>query len=106
VEELATCSTISKPRIQLRTYKKAVPGETCAPQRQATLSAFMKTCPPAWANTITTQITEFIARDLRPISMVDGKGFQQVFKEKVSQEITCRFTPGSLEIVDKVPLIK
>ena len=38
--------------------KKAVPGETCAPQRQATLSAFTKTCPPARANTITTLIAE------------------------------------------------
>ena len=120
VGELAICSTISKPSIQLRTspvweffelkevainekkFKKAIcklcegvslaygggtsnllnhlkakhpvaykfPGETYAPQRQATLSAFTKTCHPAWANTITTMIVEFIARDLRQTSTI------------------------------------
>ena len=39
-------------------YRKAAPGETFAPQRQATLSAFTKTCPPARTNTITTLILE------------------------------------------------
>ena len=61
-------------------YKKAVPGDSCTTRKQATLSAFIKTCPPARANTNTTLIAEFVARDLRPISTVVGKGFQQLLR--------------------------
>lgn len=46
---------INSPRQDVAYMKAVVPG---APQRQATLRAFRKTCPPAQANTITTLIVE------------------------------------------------
>ena len=33
-------------------------------------------CPPEQAKNITVHVAEYIARDLRPISTVDGGGFQ------------------------------
>ena len=46
-------------------YKKAVPGETCAPQRQATLSTFRKTCPPARVNHYSFNIRSLRHPDIR-----------------------------------------
>ena len=45
-----------------------------------TSGMFATACPPARANRITTLIAEFVARGLRPISTVDGKGFQQLLR--------------------------
>ena len=55
---------------------KTVPRE-CSTQKQTTLKTFATACP-AQANRITTLFAEFVARDLHPISTVDGKGFQQL----------------------------
>ena len=60
-------------------HTKSVPRE-CSTQKQTTLGTFATACPPARANRITTLIAEFVARDLRPISTVDGKGFQQLLR--------------------------
>ena len=60
-------------------HTKAVPRE-CSTQKQTTLGMFATACPPARANRITTLITKFVARDLRPISTVDGTGFQQLLR--------------------------
>ena len=60
-------------------YKNAVPVEASVQKKQTTLGVFQaKTCPPAQANTITALVAEFVSRDLRPLSIVDGKGFQQL----------------------------
>ena len=59
------------------THTKAVPKE-CSTQKQTTLGMFVTACPPARANRITMLIAEFVARDLRPVSIVNGKGFQQL----------------------------
>ena len=61
------------------TYTKAVLKE-CSTQKQTTLGTFATACPPARANRITTLNAEFVARDLRPTSTVDGKGFQQLLR--------------------------
>ena len=56
-----------------------MPGEASVQKKQATLGMFQaKTCPPARANTITILVAEFVSRDLHPIFIVDGKGFQQL----------------------------
>ena len=46
-------------------------------KKQLTLPGF-KNCPPARSNKITMLVAEFVARDMRPISTVDGNGFQQL----------------------------
>ena len=46
-------------------------------KKQFTLAGF-KNCLPARSNDITMLIAEFVARDMRPISTVDGSGFQQL----------------------------
>ena len=48
-----------------------------AGKKQLTLSDCKK-CPPEWAKNITARVAEYIARDLRPISTVNGGGFQQL----------------------------
>ena len=58
-------------------HMKAVP-RVCSMQKQTTLGTFATARPPARANRITMLISEFVARDLHPISTVDGKGFQQL----------------------------
>lgn len=40
----------------------------------------VKNCPPARSSKITTLVAEFVARDMRPISSVDGSGFQQLMR--------------------------
>ena len=61
------------------THTKAVPRE-CPMQKQTTLGMFTTACPPAQVNKIAMLLAEFVARDLRPISTVDGKGFQQLLR--------------------------
>ena len=48
-----------------------------AAKKQLMLSDYKK-CPPERAKNITVHVAEYIARDLRPISTVDGGGFQQL----------------------------
>ena len=75
-------------------------------QKRTTLGTFATACPPARANRTTMLITEFVARDLRSISTVDGKGFQQLLRfvepgykmpSRPYLTITCRRLCSSLK---------
>ena len=46
-------------------------------KKQLTLPGF-KNCPTAQANNITMLVTKFLAREMHPISTIDGNGFQQL----------------------------
>ena len=48
-----------------------------AGKKHLTLSDYKK-CPPERAKNVTVRVAEYIARDLCPISTVDGGGFQQL----------------------------
>ena len=50
-----------------------------AGKKQLTLSDCKK-CPPERAKNITAYVAEYIARDLCPISIIDGGGFQQLLQ--------------------------
>ena len=59
-------------------YDKALGTAETGP-KQATLSGLLlKRFPPDHANKITTLTAEFVLRDLRLISIIDGEGFQQL----------------------------
>jgi len=49
-------------------------------QRKQLSLPVAKNCPPIRSSKITTLIAEFVARDMRPISSVDGSGFQQLLQ--------------------------
>ena len=60
-------------------YNEATGTSVEAGPKQKTLSgSYFKRCPPDRANKITTLIAEFVSRDLRPISVVDGPGFTRL----------------------------
>ena len=59
------------------THTKAVPRK-CSLCRSKL--PWVRLLPPARANRITMLITKFVTRDLRPISTVNGKGFQQLLR--------------------------
>ena len=48
-------------------------------KKQLILPRF-KNCPPARANNITLLVAEFVARDMHPISTIDGIEFQQLVR--------------------------
>lgn len=50
-----------------------------AGKKQLTLGDCKK-CPPKRAKNITVRVAEYIARNLRPISTVDGRGYQQLLQ--------------------------
>ncbi len=59
-------------------YNKALGTAETGP-KQTTLSGLQsKRCPPDRADKISSLIAEFVSRDLRPIAVVDGRGFQQL----------------------------
>ena len=47
-------------------------------KRQATLSLVTKKCSPAHSKDIDELVSDFVARDLRPIAIVDGPGFKNL----------------------------
>jgi len=51
-----------------------------AHQRKQLSLPVAKNCPPTRSSKITTLIAEFVAKDMRPISSVDGSGFQQLLQ--------------------------
>ena len=58
-------------------YKRAF-GAPSSSTKQATLTAMFRKCSTERAATITKLIAEFVARDLRPLSVVAGDGFRQL----------------------------
>ena len=46
--------------------------------KQTSLASIFRKCSPQRAAAITDRIVEFVARDLRPLSVVDGDGFKQL----------------------------
>ena len=46
--------------------------------KQISLENMFQKCSPQRAAAITDKIAEFIAKDLRPLSVVDGNGFKQL----------------------------
>ena len=58
---------------------KVLKGE-CSSKRQPSMASFNCSCSPDYARKLTNRIAEFIIRDMRPISTIDGEGFQTLFK--------------------------
>ena len=58
-------------------YRRAFGGPSSS-AKQATLTTMVRKCSPERAATITKLIAEFVARDLRPLSVVSGDGFRQL----------------------------
>ena len=61
-------------------HKTAAGDSDSGTKKQATMFSFhrVKCCPLERDSAITNRIAEFIARDLKPISTVDGTGFRQL----------------------------
>ena len=48
-------------------------------KKQTVMSMYSRKCPPSHATKITTLIAELVARDLRPLSIVEDDGFRQLW---------------------------
>ena len=59
-------------------YKRCTPTQDRSTGRQTSLTSVLRACSPQRAAAITDRIAEFVARDLRPLSIVDGAGFRQL----------------------------
>ena len=59
-------------------YKRITDSATSSSSKQTTLSTAFHKCSPQRSSAITDLIAEFVARDLRPLSVVDGVGFRQL----------------------------
>ena len=62
----------------LEEYKRCTNDSSKSCKTQSTLHRFSRMCPPERATAITKCIAEFVAWDLRPISVVDGQGFTRL----------------------------
>jgi len=62
----------------LEEYKNCTNDSSKSCKTQSTLHSFSRVCPPECATAITKHIAEFVARDLHPISVVDGQGFTRL----------------------------
>ena len=58
-------------------YKRCTDHD-CSMCKQTTLTTAFRKCSPQRAADITDRIAEFVASDLRPLSIVDGAGFKQL----------------------------
>ena len=62
----------------LKKYKRCTNDSSKSCKTQSTLHSFSRVCPLECATAITKRIAEFVAQDLRPISVVDGQGFTRL----------------------------
>ena len=62
----------------LEEYKRCTNDSNKSCKTQSTLHSFSQVCPPERATAITKCIAEFVTRDLRSISVVDGQGFTRL----------------------------
>ena len=53
-------------------------GDLEAGKKQTVMSMYSRKCPPSHATKITTLIAKLVARDLRPLSIVEDDGFRQL----------------------------
>ena len=59
-------------------YQESFQSTSSSSTRQATLSLVNKKCSPAHSKEIDELVSDFIAKDLRPIAIVDGPGFKNL----------------------------
>ena len=59
-------------------YQESFQSSSSSSTRQATLSLVNKKCSPAHSKEIDELVSDFIAKDLRPIAIVDGPGFKNL----------------------------
>ena len=59
-------------------YKRLTDSTDSSSSKQTTLTGVLRKCSAQRASTITDLIAEFVARHLRPLSVVDGDGFKQL----------------------------
>ena len=61
-------------------------------KKQTLISTFgvSRNCPPAHEKRITELIAEMVARDLRPLSMVEGEGFKQLRQIELNYKVPSR----------------